>query len=130
MLATPNQNLIFESRPEVLNQWIEELLFSGREASIALDTRDGVMGFAGIDVSRNVRARRTAGSLSRDIVPRSDFAKSAHAWRAPPLDTQSVGHYNASERLTTNKKSAIASISANAAPLRAAARSTTSSRLL
>lgn len=38
LLATPNQNLIFESRPEALSQWIEELLFSGRDPALALNT--------------------------------------------------------------------------------------------
>ena len=38
LLATPNRNLIFESEPGFINQWIEELLFSGHETQVALNT--------------------------------------------------------------------------------------------
>ena len=38
MLATPNRNWIFESELTLINQWLEELLFSGKEPEAALDT--------------------------------------------------------------------------------------------
>ena len=37
LLAKPNRNLIFGSEPSLINQWFEELLFSGREASVSLN---------------------------------------------------------------------------------------------
>jgi hypothetical protein len=38
LLATPNRNLIFESEPKFINQWLEELLFSGNGPELALNT--------------------------------------------------------------------------------------------
>lgn len=38
LLATPNRNLIFESEPAIITQWLEELLFSNKGAEIALNT--------------------------------------------------------------------------------------------
>jgi hypothetical protein len=37
LLATPNRNLIFAAEPELINQWFEQLLFSGCEPGIALN---------------------------------------------------------------------------------------------
>jgi len=37
LLATPNRNLIFESEPNIINQWLETLLFSGQEPESTLD---------------------------------------------------------------------------------------------
>jgi hypothetical protein len=37
LLATPNRNLIFEAELKEINQWFEELLFSGADPNTALD---------------------------------------------------------------------------------------------
>ncbi|MGA3284897.1 MAG: hypothetical protein ABSD57_10630 [Verrucomicrobiota bacterium] len=38
MLATPNRNWIFESGMPLINEWLNDLLFSGKEAKDALNT--------------------------------------------------------------------------------------------
>lgn len=37
LLGAPNKNLIFSSDPSLINQWFEELLFSGKEPSVSLN---------------------------------------------------------------------------------------------
>lgn len=38
LLAAPNRNLILGSEPSLINQWFEELLFSGKDPSVSLNT--------------------------------------------------------------------------------------------